>query len=116
MTYFVIQAVVTGVSMTESIKLGTLRVGTLGLYTCMTGLNFKGKRECKVLRFPQGFPQRRAAAHASQAGGQGGGRRAQLRTEVGSGLTEAAKSGGHNLARCCAVSASASCVAWQPVS
>ena len=43
MTYFVIQEVVTGVSMTESIKLGTLRLGTPGEYTCVTGLKGGGR-------------------------------------------------------------------------
>lgn len=66
--HFVIQAAVTGVSMTGSIKLGTQAWYTWRVYLRDGS---KRRRGCKVLRFPQGFPQRRAVAAPDKAGGQG---------------------------------------------
>ena len=115
-THFVIQAAVTGVSMTGFIKLGTR-----AWYTWRVYLRDRSKRRrgCEVLRFPQGFPQRRRAVAApDKAGGQGGARKACLWTEVVLKSPDAwrGESGCPNLSRCGPRSASASRVAQQPVS
>ena len=114
--HFVIQAAVTGVSMTGSIKLGTQAWYTWRVYLRDGS---KRRRGCKVLRFPQGFPQRRAVAAPDKAGGwAGSARKACLWTEVVLKSPDAwrGESSCPNLSRCGPGSASASRVAQQPVS